>query len=140
MNDVRVYFNDLLGVAFCRGGLTAQTGFDCVGIAREAMTRAGIELQRGDLPATDDDMLAALDELEVDPDMAPWEQLETDIAAATQLCDVLVSEPESGRTHISVVVDAPRGIVLSAAERYGVYAQPKRRVRNLRGVYRWRGR
>ncbi len=160
----RIDYSDLIGLPYVRGGATRE-GLDCVGIGRLALERMGAPLEPGDLPATEDDLQASLFQLGGMPGRSPWIHLGALASHATRLGDIVLSTSPEG-SHVGVMVDAPRRLVLTACAplyrtqedpdadpgpdglqpvqevlvRVGqTFALPARRIRGVHGVYRLAG-
>ena len=108
-----IEYADLIGIPFKDGGASKQ-GANCVGIGRLALERLGAVLAPGDLPLTPEALVASVLALEADPSGSAWEHIGDHPDAATQLGDVVVSR-SGGGSHVAVLVDASRRIVLTAA-------------------------
>ena len=163
MGVARIDYSDLIGLPYEAGGSSPE-GCDCVGVGRLALLRMGAPLEDGDLPTDEAALWASLSALSGDPHESPWLEIGSTTGRATRLGDIVLAR-SSGGSHVGVLVDEKRHILLTACAplwrmiadpgvdlpelgdpplvpllvREGVtYATPARRVRGCIGVYRLR--
>jgi hypothetical protein len=136
----KVKYDDMIGAPFERHAFGPDR-FDCIGVVREVYRRAG--WSSAALPTADNEEVCAAACAVDDADVvgSEWERVDTvndgAVAGTLDFGDVIVLVLEAS-THVSVVVDAPSQLALSAAEALGVYACPIPRLRCITGVYRLR--
>lgn len=122
-----VEWQDLLRVPFLAGGDDPSIGLDCWGICREVARRAGLAFPPHDWG-----------EAEPGAAWSTFRRIGDRWTALGAVGDLLVSDPERKgyASHVSVVVDAERGIVLSTSKLHGPYSWPAFRVPCDYGVWR----
>lgn len=136
----KVQYADLIGMPFERHAFGPDQ-FDCIGVVREVYRRAG--WSSAALPTADNEEVCAAACVVDDAEVVghAWQRVDAveDGAVVGKLAfgDVIVLVLEAS-THVSVVVDSPSQLALSAAEALGVYACPVPRLRCITGVYRLR--
>jgi cell wall-associated NlpC family hydrolase len=124
----RIY-GDLIGAAYCENGQGHRT-FDCWGLVREVMRRAGVEVPDWPRPDESSQNQAAI----IEAIAAGWERLN----APESACGVLFRTPHG--PHIGVVVGRDRFMHIQAGTRACIerLSDPLWRDRRV-GFYRWRG-
>ncbi len=108
----KIKFGDLVGLPYEAGG-SSLSGCDCVGVGALALHRMDAPLEPGDLPLTEADLWASLQALSNDSAESPWMLVGTTTDAARLLGDIVLSETSDG-SHVGVLVDESRRIVLTA--------------------------
>lgn len=134
-----IEYADLLGVPWCKLSDDPSVGLDCVSVSDLVLRRHGIE---GALPATEEAMLALLEQASESDRVGSWARVGDTADCADQLGDLILSHvrnPETGEdeTHVSAVVSLAPPRAISSSEDRGVYVIRASRIRRVYGVWRW---
>jgi hypothetical protein len=123
------------GVPYKRHSSDPGVGLDCVTASRLALKELGFDVPDKAIPCIEEDFA----EFDIESGDRYWEYLGDKPTDASVAGDVICNEPLPGYHHVSVMVNPSEYRILTAIEGRGAVVTHIRFLKNITGVYRFKG-